>query len=548
MRWYYKLMQRLKSGRNIFFFSYILFVVIVKGGFFHFHYYPFMDDWHLLGEPNLFNSNLDFVLSEKTYAFRPAFAFISALFVSPMWAKLGICLFVMCCLHAFNGILAVNLMGIRQRALVIPFLLFFGLFPLATEGEYWLSASLSTVLGVFCVLCSLKCMSIVQNQPVVGRLILYISGFVLLLIGLGCYEQVITFFIVYVAIVLSKWRKQGKSIFLKIIISVSAIMIIVGYYAYFTHHSVTLASRADTVSSLGQLISNSGAVVSILYNLWFGPPDTGLFSNGILRGVHDVIVYRSYKYLVGVLALVSIVIWSFLSRHDTDHNSENNNHKQLIRYFGTGMCLFIAAYGPFFISKENWISDRSTYVPLIGLSLMLSSIMCWLAEISRHTRFVIGGVLSVYALATIFVSISETVDYTNSSLYDQKIVRKIVDQANGQGPTNVLLLNSSYSFTPQNAMYHEHIQSSLSVGWAASDMAAVLSRQRGYYNVIPVIVGVPVSKAWLPQKCLVFGLDHGQLHRLKELPSLNGIQFYRENGSLFGSLTYDPVSSTYTEH
>jgi hypothetical protein len=501
-------LPKTKGSHVVFYWGVFFLLMFVKYSYYHFKYYPVMDDWIQYGTYSLAqNPFMEVVLKTKMYTIRPLAGISDVFIISRFWDKLDLVFFVITLMHIASCVFIVKVFQYNKIKTGYVFLFFYGLLPFGSEATYWISASSRLVVAMFWLSVAMFFMCRYLYQTYKKRdLILF---FVFHLLSFSYYETVVILgFVGALLVVLPNIRKrEGKILGAVTILNTYIIAI---YYNLFSDQG-QLLTRGEWVESAnwGDYLKTGVHIFKML-----GQSDLHFYAKGFIRGLDVIRKDGEWLFLMLVLLLGVCVI--FASRKTFIDRRISQNVKKI----ALGSILFLAPFVLFFVIRFDWISFRNAFTSFIGLGLILEGLFD-LGTRNLFLRRTKDLMLGILAVVFVLVNVSEITDFKNTSLMDALIAERVIEAAEGtgvlQGETEALIFHAKNSYVDLNKEYNEHIAAITSSDWLMTGAI------RGIYGSVEVGMITPVSihqpMDLFPQdfsRYVWMGLDEDlNVHRLK---------------------------------
>jgi len=442
-----------------------------------FQYFPILDDYiQYWGYPA--RGDLMYVYTViGTLATRPMASLLDPLFWGRFWSCLSIALLVITILHVLSLLLLRRTLN-RYHISVSPlFSLLYLLLPLGMEGRFWLSASTRLVVGLFFASLSLYFLSRFTEEK--KSLLSFILFALFQLIACGFYEAVAVFTgaAAILLAIISYAKKRDKILFAVPVTSFLSVGALFVYYKLCTGIS-SLSSRVSGGESIplyrniGALFTQLGEVFALTYHRTVLGCINGvkvLFSNG----------------LWGIFVLFSILLVAFLFSRSKFHHHKKSVPEILI-FELCGLILFFAPLLPNLIVSEVWITNRSMFLPLIGLCFMAEPLFALLHKKPQKI------VLFLLTFLCLTAAVNEYDIYRRVNEQDGRLLDAVISQMTPEakeGTQNVTVVLSKEVTTVQNAFYKDHIKSVFDSDWALTGAIRARMKSLAPKLVQPVIEG-----------------------------------------------------------
>jgi len=439
-----------------------------------FAYYPILDDFIQYGCYPAYENLSHVYLTIGTLSTRPLASLLDPTFWGLFWEVPGVALALVVLLHLGSGLL---LIAALRRLSLAPspfFLALYLLFPLGMEGRYWLSASTRVVVGLFFAAVALYFLSLYMTKNKASYVFLF--G-LFQLIACGFYESV-SVFCASVACLLFLYRPTKKHILIPVISALNVALMFL-YYKMFSSLGA-LGSRAGAGFSLSRLPEQIYSLVKQLGEL------AVVSWNSVAKGTAEGFTLLCSSGLWGIVVLILIVLVSLcLSLLLRDQTGRFNKKKACIFLLG-GLTLFIASLVPNLLAEEVWLTNRSMFVPMIGLFLMLEPLFSLFSV----------KIQKVLLFCLVFVCITSSVNeydvYRRVSRQDVRLVDELANSLTEEvltGEKKVQVVLNHPVVTEQNALYKDHVKSVFDADWSLS---GALRERLGNLQVVcttPCLIG-----------------------------------------------------------
>lgn len=434
----------------------LLAVNVIKFGFFGFQYFPVLDDYIQYHNYSLYDNLLRDVFQRAgTLCTRPLAGLLDAFLWSRFWGHMGLALLAITVLH----VMAVWLLYCVFARTGVPcgriFLAVCTLYPLLTEGTYWISASSRLVVGLFFAALA----AFLLCRYLDGSRAWNLAGFAVCnLISYGFYEQVIAVSCLLALFVLWAGRRKWHLAAIPL-----GNLILVGlYYLSCRSAGVNTARSAlslDFLAHLGSIWEQVSAALGQFH--W------ALLKNSFIRGLELLSGRWWYLAAIGLSAVL------FAASGGTDSSSRSRRKAAL------ALLLIAVPFAPFLILEDCHISFRNVWLPFIGFAMLADMVF------SAHTARVAAGVLAACCLVC---NVSELADYRAVYLADRAICTQIVPFV-GDGSRPVYLVGAKPSYVSLSSYFHEHIHNVTQSDWALTGAVRSYAGNVHIQKVVPVPEG-----------------------------------------------------------
>lgn len=469
-------------------------LIMVKYCAFGFQYWPQLDDYiQYHNYAQFYGQTWDTVTMLGMLAARPLAGLADLFFWSNFFDHMLLGVALVSLMYAASAVLLRRIFA-KYFGTGILFVIFLTLFPLVTEGTYWMSASTRIVTGLFfAVLASVFFVRWLEKK---GNPLLSGGLFMIFqLLAYGFYEQVLVFSVTLILLLAFLERKNaGCRLWLCLWSIVAA-----GLYFIFTaafSESLLYSGRIETVPLTSPYYWDVffPELITQLKSAFFGG-GFYILCKGFLRGMGLIVSEKLILFLLALLVL-AVVLWQF-SRSESRQVPAGTEVK-----VGTsliiGILLALAPLAPFFITANPWFSLRGTVLSMVGLSLVGDTLLrLLLAKILPKTN-----VAPIFAciMAVVFVvaGISEVADYRDTHNNDVKIARAVLTavEEDDVADMEIGILNIEPTYlSDQNFYYHEHIHGVTESQWAFTGALRCIGGNGSLQSVTPLPTD-PVYKSW----------------------------------------------------
>lgn len=442
-----------------------------------FQYFPVLDDYiQYWGYPA--RGDLGYVYTViGTLATRPMASLLDPLFWGQFWSCLSVALLLITVLHVVSLMLLNRALKQYHITLSPLFELLYLLLPLGMEGRFWLSASTRLVVGLFFATLSLEFLSrFTEEKKSLTSFILFV---LFQLIACGFYEAVAIFTAAaaFLLTIISYVKKRDKVFFLVPLSSFLSVGFLFLYYKLCTGIS-SLSSRVSgdepisLLRNIGALFTQLGEVFALTYHRTVSGCIHGLkvlFTNGVW----------------GLFVLLCIFFMAFLFSRRKIRRHKKTLMENLL-WAGCGLILFFAPLLPNLIVSEVWITNRSLFLPLIGLCFILEPLF---TSLYKKPQKIIVFVMTFLCLTA---SVNEYDVYRRVHTQDIKLLDTVISQMSEEakeGTQNVTVVLSKEVVTPQNAYYKDHVKSVFDSDWALTGAIRARMKSLAPKLIQPVIDG-----------------------------------------------------------
>lgn len=442
-----------------------------------FRYYPILDDYiQYWGYPA--RGDLGYVYTViGTLATRPMASLLDPLLWGKFWPCLSIALICITKLHVLSLLLVRRALHRHNITLSPLFSLLYLLLPLGMEGRFWLSASTRLVVGLLFAALSLEFLSrFTEEKKSISSFLLFA---LFQLIACGFYEAVAIFTgaaaILLTAI--SYGKKRDNTLFIIPLTSFLSVGLLFVYYKLCTGIS-SLSSRVsggEPISlfrNIGALFTQLGEVFALTYQ------------RTIVGCINGIKVLFSSGFF-GFFVLFCILLVAFLfSRHQ--YRQRKKSLTEILLFECCGVILFFAPLLPNLIVSEVWITNRSMFLPAIGLCFMAEPLFGLLYKKPQKI------LLFLLTFLCLTASVNEYDVYRSVHNQDVKLLDAVISQMSNEakeGTQNVTVVLSKEVTTPQNAFYKDHVKSVFDSDWALTGAIRARMKSLAPRLIQPVVAG-----------------------------------------------------------
>ncbi len=452
--------------------------------FYGFRYFPILDDYiQFWAYPA--REDLSYVyLTIGTLSIRPLAHLLDPLFWGQFWPLMGFAMVLVSLLLFFSAVLFARTLKAFDVHLSPFFFLIYLLFPLGMEGRYWLSSSTRIVIGLFFTSISLHFLSEFLKKK--DSALHFSLFFLFQLISCGFYESVTVFSVssAVLLFLLGFSAKRKKRFFLVPLVSVLNIGLMFLYYRTFAGLGPT-ESRAAGLS-LEKIPENISAAFSQVKEAFSMAYDATVI--GCLRGVSLLTSGGFWGiFLLILIVFCSLVLAGFVK------NSRPYGWIKTCLFVGFGAMLFVAPLVPNLLAENVWVTNRSIFVSLIGLSLMMEPL--WALLQKKSLRKCLCFLVSFLFLTA---TVNEYDIYRRANLLDQRLLGQVVSQIEFGGAEDgvrVCVFLPEEVKVEQNASYKDHVKSVFDSDWA---LTGALREKVGDFSIAyacPVLPGMEIDTA-----------------------------------------------------
>ncbi|MBQ4517309.1 MAG: hypothetical protein II997_01835 [Clostridia bacterium] len=458
-------------------FCWLTVVALVPYLLYGFRYFPVLDDYiQYWGYPA--RGDLGYVYTViGTLATRPMASLLDPLFWGQLWPCLTVALILITILHVLSLMLLHRVLQ-RYRVTLSPlFELLYLLLPLGMEGRFWLSASTRLVVGLFFATLSLDFLSRFTEER--KRFSSFALFALFQLIACGFYEAVAVFTAVAATLlaIISYVKKRDKVLFAVPVTSFLSVGLLFVYYKLCTGIS-SLSSRVssdETISlfrNIGALFTQLGEVFALTYHRTV---------SSCIAGVKVLGEGGFWGFFVLLCILVVALLFSCKR-----HRQHKRSRTEILLFEICGLLLFFAPLLPNLMVTEVWITNRSLFLPLIGLCLMAEPLFNLLCKKPQKI------VLFLLTFLCLTAAVNEYDVYRRVHLQDIKLLDAVISQMTPEakeGTQNVTVVLSKEVTTPQSAFYKDHVKSVFDSDWALTGAIRARMKSLAPKLVQPVIKG-----------------------------------------------------------
>jgi protein O-mannosyl-transferase len=314
-------------------------------------------------------------------------------------------------IHLLVSLLVFGFINLLVKEQFIAFFtaLLFGIHPMHVESVAWISDRKDLLCTLFYVGALCTYLLFLKNKKT--KFLFY--TFLLFILSLFSKSMAITLPFVLLLLDHFKGRKlEFKTILEKIPFIV--LSVIFGYVSILSQKSNEALGDMNTVDWFSKIMFGSYAVIMYLVKL-FVPGSLSAFYNYPLteKGTYPLIFYIAPFILAGLLFFLYKL----------------KSHKKMI-WFGFGFFLITIALVLQFVPAGNVImADRYTYLPYIGLFLVLAYLVNYFYNTSKSLRPAIFALVMIYGILCSVISYSRTKVWKDSMLLWSDTIEKNPDAA-----------------------------------------------------------------------------------------------------------------------
>ena len=430
-----------KRQRKAFYISFLL-LAVFRFSYMGFRYIPYLDDYIQYIYYPSFNDHWNKILTGGAGILftRPLAGLADFYIWSFFHHNLGIAVIIISLLYGVSGILFCKAFHSVKIHLGYIFLTFFVLYPLNSEGTYWLSASSRIVVSLFFISISLY-LAVTEHMWLFS---------LFNLISLWFYEQTAVLSFALGIIFCTLLHKP------RWIVTVIANFIFLAVFYIFFGKNGDNAHRMSAIS-IKELLPNITKTLSDTVFL-FCPFSLKLITNGFIRG--SIRIFKDYSYLWFTVSGILAVLFSGLAEHTSRIISK--------RKVFVGLFTAIVPLLPFFLIKNSSINLRNIVPCLLGVAIIMDTILP--ALFKSATPIIITVALIVFSLA----SATEVYDYNKTAQQDLALAKEISQNISETSP-NITVKIKSPVYPPQNAPYRDHIKSVIGSDWGITGIVRTVS-------------------------------------------------------------------------
>ncbi len=442
-----------------------------------FRYFPVLDDYIQYWGYGAYHNPSYVFFDIGTMSTRPLASFLDVMFWGKLWNVLPLALVLMTLLllaSVYHIKTALKTAGIPISPL---FFLIVCLLPVGAEARFWLSASTRIVVGLFFAALALKVLSSYLFEKRSGWKLLTFALWSVL--SCGFYESVAIFsagssillWLYYVMTV------RGRKCFAVSAISVLSIGAMFVYYRACSGLGA-LGSRAAgmTFDHFGEKIC---ALFTQLGEIFGG------FYNGVVLGALEGIKILCHRGFFGFFLLILMVVAAYFILRYMEKSKKLSLWQILFLEIG-GMLLFFAPLVPNLLAETLWLTNRSIFVSLIGLALMLEPLVMLLPTGAKKI------ILPILAIVLMLSAVNEYDVYKRVHEQDMMLVDKVIAEMEApakMGECEVAVLLPSPIETEQNAFYKDHVKSVFGADWSLTGAVRARMESLAPKRIYPVLPG-----------------------------------------------------------
>ena len=460
-------------------------------------YHAFRDDWFTLGYPNFWHggSRWQFYRSYRLDSYRPLSFLVDIELLSRFWPHITI---VAAMILAFMFWSAMMWRQAFSRLWGLPFWGFVPLMlwlPLTDEGQYWITASVGIVLGLwFLGWAWLFLARFVQDQR--SSLSRSLGWIAMTLAFLGadlCYEQYWFSVIGLMAVIALKYRRQWLPLLASPLLSLMLTAL-----WYLAHSSGMRANGKVANHSLAAVMHSLHLILPQIAAIW-GSEEL----DALKLGAHFGRVPGWWLILAVVLGLSTV----FLAMMDYQNNHvdfaavqsrlKGAANSPAILILG-GIIWTVASYLPWLMTHYDWVADRSVTVCAPGIALIGEAIVVYVGKTGwRPVRAGIVGVLTFLLVALLNLRAQDIKAYNVANTFSAKLGNQVLSILNHHHLKggSLTVADPTWTFAPWTYTYHDHISTAWDANWGVLLMLADLSHGHNLYRVTELWPQDPRHKA-----------------------------------------------------
>ncbi len=456
-------------------------------------YHPFRDDWFTLGYPNVWHggSRWQYYLSYHLYSYRPLSFLVDIELLSRFWPHITVVAAMILALMFWSTMLWRQAFS---RLWGLPFWGFAVLMlwlPLTDEGQYWITAALGIVLGLWFLGWAWVLLErfVHQEKASWPPWLEWATMTLAFLAADLCYEQYWFSVIGLTAIIAFKYRQKWLPIMLSPIIS---LMLTALWYL----------SQAKGMKDNGKVANHSlASVIQSLHNIlpqirsiWGGEE-----LDALKLGIHFSRVPGWWLVIVVVLGAgaVAAALADYKRRSSEDQYRSGKASVPWILIVG-GILWAGASYLPWLMTHYDWVADRSVTVAAPGIALIGEVILAYMGRIGRRPfRPIVIVVLTFLLVALVNLRAQDIMAYNEANTFSAKIGNQVLTVLDRHHlySGSLTVADPTWTFVPWTYTYHDHISTAWDANWAVYYMLADLSHGTNVYHVTELWPGDPVQKA-----------------------------------------------------
>lgn len=420
-----------------------VFLAVFRFSCLSFCYIPYLDDYIQYFYYPSFEDPWQTVLlgGTKVLFTRPLAGLLDRFFWSLFSNNLGTALIIISCLYGASGILFYKTFENLSLTLSPLFLVVYLLFPLNTEGTYWISASSRIVVSL--ALTALSGYFLTKNRTMPFVLFSFLS--------VWFYEQTALLSVSFGIMLCILLNKPKKIIFpILNILALSAFYLVLGKYS-------DNADRLSPILDISGFYTHFKNLSAQIYEFLF-PLSFKLIKNGFYRGINFIIQTHLAWWLILLIVLASLFFETSKSIKYT-----NSSKKLMI-----GILLTFIPFTPFFVSSNGTLNFRNFLPCLLGIALISDELL------SRMLRSLAPALGATLIFIFSVVAACEVADYHRTALADLSIATKISKALPKDAESFTCQINSP-DYYPQSAPKGDHIISMTASDWGPTGIVRLLS-------------------------------------------------------------------------
>lgn len=316
-----------------------------------FKYYPVVDDWFLYYG----RSTFDHILDAINWSTRP-FASIADICVYTRFVDVMIAAEIfLCLLLALGAVFMSKAFSENKIANGAVFMLTATMMPIGFEGTYWMAAASRISPSFFFIGLSIYSQTrYIDSRQVKYLFIFIVSG----IFSVGFYEMFIPVYLFLAAVIVLKKKKTWWIMIIPVLIA-SAMAL----YYKLNFNEPEISDRVEFVTA-NSFVSH---VTSLLkdYGLMFGKVHAQLLKESFFDGV--AVFAKKPVWLV--MTAVSSIVFAVVSK-------KAELRKSLVSDFFIGLGIIFSGIGVNFVISYVRMPFRISFLPCIGIGLILEAILC----------------------------------------------------------------------------------------------------------------------------------------------------------------------------
>lgn len=376
----------------------------------------------------------------------------------------------------------------------ILFVIFLALFPLVTEGTYWMSAATRVVTGLFfAVSAGYFFVRWLEKKRFPWLNVIFFMVFQLL--AYGFYEQVLAFSAAFILLLAFLERKTARKRLWLCLWSIAAAGIYFAITSFFSD-SALYSGRIETVLPNTSYYWNV-FLPEVLSQLKSAFLSGGFYilCKGFVRGAEMIAADRLIRFALFTLAFTA-VLW-YLSRNGWHRKMKRSSAGASL---AVGILLALAPLAPFFITANTWFSLRGTVLSMVGIALIGDTLLRSVFVKCPKKLSSAAAPILCWAFAVVFVvaGVSEVSDYRNTHQSDLRVAQAVLsamaETDTAELSIGVLNVEPTY-LSDQNVYYHEHIHGVTESQWAFTGALRCIGKDGAIRSVTP-LPSNPVYEPW----------------------------------------------------